>query len=82
MSFSLVTVMTEAMIKGCGIAMLDEIALSHLDSDKRTHIINILPDWFTPNRLPLYILYPKRKHLAQRTSLFVNFIRQQFEKIN
>ncbi|WP_318415987.1 LysR family transcriptional regulator [Photobacterium leiognathi] len=82
MSFSLVTVMTEAMIKGCGIAMLDEMALSHLDSDKRTHIINILPDWFTPNRLPLYILYPKRKHLAQRTSLFVNFIRQQFEKIN
>ena len=82
MSFSLVTVMTEAMIKGCGIAMLDEMALSHLDSDKRTHIINILPDWFTPNRLPLYILYPKRKHLAQRTSLFVNFIRQKFDKTN
>lgn len=75
-SVNLVSAMVDALIEGCGIAMLDEFALSQLSKEQKSDIIELLPGWETDSILPLYMLYPKREHLALRTRLFVDHFKQ------
>lgn len=71
LSVNLVSAMVDMMQTGAGVAMLDEFALAKLTPSQRQKVVQLLPDWQTKPILPLYILYPKREHLAQRTRLFV-----------
>ncbi|MCG7497304.1 LysR substrate-binding domain-containing protein [Vibrio sp. Of7-15] len=76
-SVNLVSSMVDAMLNGCGVAMLDELALSKLSENQRGEVVDLLPHWETNRILPLYILYPKRLHLPKRTKLFVEFFRDR-----
>lgn len=76
-SVNLVSSMVDAMLNGCGVAMLDELALSKLSENQRSEVVDLLPNWETNRILPLYILYPKRLHLPKRTKLFVEFFRDR-----
>lgn len=80
-SVNLVASMVDAMLSGCGVAMLDELALSKLPQAKRKEVIQLVPDWETSPILPLYILYPKRQHLPKRTKLFVEFFRNHLKGV-
>ncbi|WP_063653976.1 LysR family transcriptional regulator [Aliivibrio fischeri] len=80
-SVNLVASMVDAMLNECGVAMLDELALSKLSPTKRNEIVQLIPSWETQPILPLYLLYPKRKHLPQRTKLFVDFFRDYLGNI-
>ncbi|AQS36057.1 transcriptional regulator [Shewanella psychrophila] len=72
--------MVEAMLAGCGVAMLADFALDKLTEDERSSIIRLLPEWTTTGVLPLYILYPKRKHLPKRTSLLIEHLKKRLSK--
>lgn len=76
-SINLVSSMVDAMLSGCGVAMLDEFALSTLSVSQRDEVVDLLTHWETNAILPLYILYPKRQHLPKRTKLFVEFFRDR-----
>ncbi|MDC5848323.1 LysR family transcriptional regulator [Vibrio europaeus] len=80
-SVNLVSSMVDAMVNGCGVAMLDEFALSKLPQTERQQVVQLLPEWQTSAILPLYILYPKRQNLPKRTRLFVEFFRNSLEHI-
>ena len=72
--------MVEAMLAGCGVAMLADFALDKLTENERSSIIRLLPAWTTTGVLPLYILYPKRKHLPKRTSLLIAHLKNRLLK--
>ncbi len=80
-SFNLVPSMIDAMLNGCGVAMLDDFALSKLSETQRKEVIQLIPNWDTSAILPLYILYPKREHLPRRTKLFIDFFRNHLNGI-
>ncbi|PSV48172.1 LysR family transcriptional regulator [Photobacterium indicum] len=80
-SVNLVASMVDAMLSGCGVAMLDEFALSKLSLATRKEVVQLVPNWKTSPILPLYILYPKRQHLPKRTKLFVEFFRNHLNGI-
>ncbi|GAM74038.1 transcriptional regulator [Vibrio ishigakensis] len=50
--------------------------LSQRTKKQKSDIIELLPGWETDSILPLYMLYPKREHLAPRTRLFVEHFKQ------
>ncbi|MPY23842.1 LysR family transcriptional regulator [Shewanella psychropiezotolerans] len=72
--------MVEAMLAESGIAMLADFALDKLTENERSSIIRLLPEWATTGMLPLYILYPKRKHLPKRTSLLIEHLKDRLSK--
>ncbi|ELR66453.1 Transcriptional regulator [Photobacterium marinum] len=80
-SVNLVSSMVDAMLSGCGVTMLDDLALSKLPQEKRKEVIQLVPDWETSPILPLYILYPKREHLPKRTRVFVDFFRNHLKGV-
>lgn len=80
-SFNLVASMVDVMLSGCGVAMLDDFALSKLSKAQREEVIQLVPGWETSPILPLYILYPKRQYLPRRTKLFIEFCRSQLNSI-
>ncbi|QFU22840.1 LysR family transcriptional regulator [Shewanella eurypsychrophilus] len=74
---NLIPSMVEAMLAGCGVAMLADFALDKLTNAEKYSLVRLLPDWSTTGILPLYILYPRRKHLPKRTSLLVEFLKAE-----
>lgn len=74
---NLIPSMVEAMLAGCGVAMLADFALDKLTKAERGSLVSLLPNWSTTGILPLYILYPRRKHLPKRTSLLVEFLKAE-----
>jgi DNA-binding transcriptional LysR family regulator len=65
----------EAVVNGCGIGLCPEW-LVH-DGLRDGTVVRILPDWWaTPQ--DLYLLYPSRRYQPLRTTLFIQFMAQQF----
>jgi DNA-binding transcriptional LysR family regulator len=65
----------EAAADGVGIALEpDLIVLPHLRAGR---LVELLPE-FAPAPLPIYAVYPSRKHLSAKVRLFVDFLVERF----
>jgi len=66
-----VVTMHAACLSGYGIAQVLELGMEkHLHSGR---VVELFPDW-PEERFPLFVLYPSRKHLPQRTRVFLEFV--------
>ena len=66
-----VVTMHAACLSGYGIAQVLELGMEkHLRSGR---VVELFPDW-PEERFPLFVLYPSRKHLPQRTRVFLEFV--------
>jgi len=59
--------------QGFGIGVLAEVTANELV--KQGRLVPVLPDWHA-QQLQLSLIYPARLHMAQRTRLLLNFIRE------
>ena len=59
---------------GFGIGVLAEITANELVKQKR--LVAVLPDW-QAQQLQLSLIYPARLHMAQRTLLLLDFLRER-----
>ncbi|MBY6195977.1 LysR family transcriptional regulator [Vibrio hangzhouensis] len=64
----------EATIAGVGIGYIATFLLS--SEIEQGQLINLLPSWNLELNLPIYAVYPRRKHLAPKVRQFVDFMCQ------
>ncbi len=67
--------LSEAAAQGAGIVYAPEFIVGAELRDGR--LVALLPNFVTP-RLPLYALYPSRKHLSAKIRVFVEFLVERF----
>jgi DNA-binding transcriptional LysR family regulator len=68
-------VVRQAALGGYGIAMLgDALTVNDVGSSR---LYRLLPD-YTIRRREVFLVYPSRRHLAQRTRVVINFLVEQF----
>ncbi|MGF1752749.1 LysR substrate-binding domain-containing protein, partial [Vibrio makurazakiensis] len=60
--------------QGFGIGLLAEV--SAREFVKKKQLIPVLPDWYA-QKLQLSLIYPARLHMAKRTRLLLDFIRNK-----
>lgn len=65
----------EAVKAGMGVAYLATYLLD--DELQKGELVEILPDWRPCLALPIYIVYPRRKHLAPKVREFIDFMLEE-----
>ncbi|OOE39852.1 LysR family transcriptional regulator [Salinivibrio kushneri] len=65
----------EAVKAGLGIAYLATYLIN--EEIEKGELIELLPEWQPCLELPIYIVYPRRKHLAPKVREFVDFMLQE-----
>ncbi|MHA2799753.1 LysR family transcriptional regulator [Vibrio harveyi] len=78
LSVNFVPTMVKAVNSCCGVAMLDNFAISKLSN--KENLVNILPNWETESNLPVYILYQRKTHLPIRVSLLKDYLKEALTK--
>jgi DNA-binding transcriptional LysR family regulator len=69
-------VVRQAALSGYGIALLgDPITVNDIRSSR---LYRLLPD-YAARRRPAYIVYPSRRHMAQRTRVVIDFLVERFK---
>jgi DNA-binding transcriptional LysR family regulator len=71
-------IVRRAVLDGYGVAMVPEALI--VDDVRSARLYRLLPDYQT-ERLPAFLLYPSRRHLAPRTRLVIESIAQETAKI-
>lgn len=71
-------VLRQAAVAGYGIALLGDPLT--VDDIRSSRLYRLLPDYVTRRR-PAYIVYPSRRHLAQRTRVVIDFLVEQFKSL-
>ncbi len=66
----------DRVISGHGIGHLATYLLT--DEFQQGKLIPLLPDWQTEQKLPVYAVYPKRKHLPAKFRVIIEFLRSRF----
>ncbi|MUK69663.1 LysR family transcriptional regulator [Aliivibrio fischeri] len=64
----------DAAISGWGIAYLASYLLTNEFNDGK--LIQLLPDWKASQKMPIYAVYPSRKHLPRKISAVIDFLRE------
>jgi DNA-binding transcriptional LysR family regulator len=71
-------VVRQAALSGYGIAMLgDPLTINDIRSGR---LYRLLPD-YTMARRPVFVVYPSRRHLAQRTRVVIDFLIESFRHL-
>ncbi|WBA10210.1 LysR family transcriptional regulator [Salinivibrio kushneri] len=65
----------EAVKAGLGIAYLATYLIN--EEIEKGELVELLPEWQPCLELPIYIVYPRRKHLAPKVREFVDFMLQE-----
>jgi DNA-binding transcriptional LysR family regulator len=73
---SLVT--RQAALAGYGIALLSDPLT--IDDIRASRLYRLLPNYFARRR-PAYIVYPSRRHMAQRTRIVIDFLVARFKML-
>ena len=63
----------DAVIDGWGVGYLATYLLK--DEFREGKLIQLLPDWSLTQSMPIYAVYPKRKHLPKKTLTIINYIK-------
>ena len=72
-------VVRQAALAGYGIALLgDAITLTEVRAGR---LYRLLPN-YVARRRPSFVVYPSRKHLAQRTRVVIDFLVQEFRELD
>jgi DNA-binding transcriptional LysR family regulator len=72
-------VVRQATLAGYGIALLgDPLTLPEIRAGR---LYRLLPN-FTARRRPTFIVYPSRRHLAHRTRVVIDFLVEQFRRLD
>jgi DNA-binding transcriptional LysR family regulator len=72
-------VVRRAALAGYGIALLgDPLTLTEIRAGR---LYRLLPD-YTARRRQAYIVYPSRRHLAQRTRVVIDFLIEEFRQLD
>ena len=72
-------VVRQAALAGYGIALLgDPLTINDIRSGR---LYRLLPD-YVARRRQAFIVYPSRRHLAQRTRLVIDFLVEQFRQLD
>ena len=72
-------VVRQAALAGYGIALLgDPLTLPEIRAGR---LYRLLPN-FTARRRPTFIVYPSRRHLAHRTRVVIDFLVEQFRRLD
>jgi DNA-binding transcriptional LysR family regulator len=72
-------VVRQAALAGYGIALLgDALTINDIRSGR---LYRLLPD-YVARRRQAYIVYPSRRHLAQRTRVVIDFMVEQFRRLD
>lgn len=66
----------DRVISGHGIGHLATYLLT--DEFQQGKLIPLLPKWQTEQKLPVYAVYPKRKHLPAKFRVIIEFLRSHF----
>lgn len=66
----------DRVVSGHGIGHLATYLLT--DEFQQGKLIPLLPDWQTVQKLPVYAVYPKRKHLPAKFKVIIEFLRTHF----
>lgn len=65
----------DAAVSGLGIAYLSTYLLT---DELNTHkLVSLLPEWKKTVELPIYAVYPRRKHLAPKVRRFIDFMAER-----
>lgn len=71
-------VVRQAALAGYGIALLgDPLTLPEIRAGR---LYRLLPD-YTARRRQVFVVYPSRRHLAQRTRVVIDFLVQEFRQL-
>jgi DNA-binding transcriptional LysR family regulator len=71
-------VVRQAALAGHGIALLgDPLTLTEIRAGR---LYRLLPN-YTARRRQVYIVYPSRRHLAQRTRVVIDFLIEEFRQL-
>jgi DNA-binding transcriptional LysR family regulator len=72
-------VVRQAALAGYGVALLgDPLTLPEIRAGR---LYRLLPN-FTARRRPTFIVYPSRRHLAHRTRVVIDFLVEQFRRLD
>jgi DNA-binding transcriptional LysR family regulator len=72
-------VVRQAALAGYGIALLgDPVALPEIRAGR---LYRLLPD-YTARRRQAFVVYPSRRHLAQRTRVVIDFLVEEFRQLD
>jgi DNA-binding transcriptional LysR family regulator len=72
-------VVRQAALSGYGIALLaDPLTLTEIRAGR---LYRLLPN-YTARRHQVFIVYPSRRHLAQRTRVVIDFLIEQFRRVD
>lgn len=63
-----------AAVSGLGVVYLASYLLE--DEIEKGELVPLLKDWQLVHHLPLQAVYPRRKHLAPKVSVFIEFIKE------
>ncbi|MFT6986060.1 MAG: DNA-binding transcriptional LysR family regulator [Psychromonas sp.] len=70
------TALAQAAEEGQGIVWIDKNSLG--DALEKGRLVPVLEDYSLSPGYPIYALYPARRHLSQKTRMFVNFLSERF----
>jgi DNA-binding transcriptional LysR family regulator len=71
-------IVRQAALSGYGIAMLgDPLTINDIRAGR---LYRLLPD-YTMSRRPVFVVYPSRRHLAQRTRAVIDFLVESFRRL-
>ena len=72
-------VVRQAALAGCGIALLgDPLTLTEVRAGR---LYRLLPK-YVARRRPSFVVYPSRRHLAQRTRVVIDFLVEEFRELD
>jgi DNA-binding transcriptional LysR family regulator len=72
-------VVRQAALAGYGIALLgDPLSLPEIRAGR---LYRLLPN-YTARRRPTFVVYPSRRHLAHRTRVVIDFLVEQFRRLD
>ncbi|MGF1759135.1 LysR family transcriptional regulator [Photobacterium sagamiensis] len=69
----------DAACSGFGVAYLATFLLTN--EIETGQLIKLLPEWNTDLELPIYVVYPRRKHLAPKVRSFIEFMSEHMSTI-
>jgi DNA-binding transcriptional LysR family regulator len=71
-------IIRQAAVSGYGIAMLgDPLTINDIRAGR---LYRLLPD-YTMRKRPVFVVYPSRRHLAQRTRVVIDFVIDSFRQL-